>query len=50
MFQWAAFGKLKYDNTVFSEDILISTDGDVYQRQADEDTKITKRELYPGIS
>ena len=49
MFQWAAFGKVKYDNTVFSRDILISTDGDVYERQADEEMKVTRKEVDASI-
>ena len=49
MFQWAAFGKIKYDNTVFSNDILISTDGDVYERQTDEEMKITKKEIDASV-
>ena len=49
MFQWAAFGKVKYDNTVFGRDILISTDGDVYERQTDEEMKITRTELEASV-
>lgn len=49
MFQWAAFGKIKYDDTVFSEDVLISSDGDVYERQMDEEMKITRREIDSSV-
>lgn len=49
MFQWAAFGKVKYDNTVFSRDILISTGGDVYERQGDGELKITRKEIDASV-
>ena len=49
MFQWAAFGKVKYDNTVFSKDILISTDGDVYERQAGDEMKVTRKEIDASV-
>jgi len=49
MFQWAAFGKVKYDNTVFSKDILISTDGDVYERQGGGELKITRTEIDASV-
>jgi len=45
MFQWENFGKLKYDNAVFNQDVLISTDGDVYERVTDEPLKVTPEEL-----
>jgi len=49
MFQWENFGKLKYDNSVFSQDVLISTDGDVYERVAQEPLKVTAEELDASI-
>ncbi|MCK4327229.1 MAG: hypothetical protein KAW41_02005 [Candidatus Diapherotrites archaeon] len=49
MFQWITFGKVKYDNSVFSQDIVISTDGDVYQRQAGDPLRVTAEELDASI-
>ena len=48
MFQWVTFGKAKYDNSVFSEDIIVSTDGDVYSRAADG-LRVTPEELDASI-
>lgn len=49
MFQWIAFGKAKYDNTVFNQDVLISTAGDVYERQWDEINRLTMKEIDASI-
>lgn len=43
------FGKVKYDDTVFSQDVVISTDGDVYERQANNHLEITADELDASI-
>ena len=49
MFQWVAFGKVKYDNAIFNEDVLISTAGDVYERQWDEVNTLTMKEIDSSI-
>lgn len=49
MFQWVTFGKVKYDDTVFSQDIVISTVGDVYGRQAPNPKEVTAEELDASI-
>ncbi|MFC2175018.1 MTH938/NDUFAF3 family protein [archaeon] len=49
MFQWTTFGKVKYEDTVFSQDIVISTDGDVYERRAKNPLEITSDELDESI-
>lgn len=49
MFQWVAFGKVKYDDAVFNQDVLISTSGDVYERQTDDPMRITAEELKASL-
>lgn len=49
MFQWVAFGKVKYDNTVFNQDVLVSTEGDVYERQTDDPMHVTAGELKASL-
>ena len=49
MFQWVAFGKVKYEGTVFNEDFFISTAGDVYERQFDEINSLTMKENETSI-
>ena len=48
MFQWVTFGKAKYDGAVFSEDIIVSTDGDVYSRVS-KGLLVTPEELDASI-
>lgn len=49
MFQWVSFGKVKYDNTIFNQDVLVSTTGDVYERQTDDPMHVTAEELKASL-
>ncbi len=49
LFQWETFGKLKYDKSIFNQDVLISTDGDVYERNTTDSLKITPEELDASV-
>jgi len=49
MFEWAAFGKVKYDGTVFNEDIVVSSDGDVYGRDCKDPHVVTRNEVEDSI-
>ena len=49
MFEWAAFGKVKYDGTVFNEDIVVSSSGDVYSRECKDPHVVTRNEVEDSI-